>query len=239
MPTTDLGSIWTPILIAVGAFAGFWLLITASGSFPILLLWYSKVEYQEDPRPAVSRAIKTLGKEWLIEAGFEPAGAVAPLGIRMALFLHRSGHTAMAVYFMGGKVITDMYTVFPNRVRLNTANSIDGVAAPPTPRSIVQCLPSHGLARRWQMHVEAAKLLRDELKSNGEPIGDLAEDMRDSTDRHARFLFTRPWVLLTIPYRYFVTRARYRDVTIAEQLDKQWIDAQALSELVHSPTPIQ
>ncbi len=39
---------------------------------------------------------------------------------------------------------------------------------------------------------------------------------------------------MAIPYRYFVLRMRYRNLTVATQLERGWIDTGALFDLVRN-----
>lgn len=225
------------ILGVLGVVIALWLLIAASGALPFLPLWFADFGYVADPEDTIFRAIDATGKGWLAEAGFEPEGAIRPLGIRTALFCHRDNHTAIAVYFAGNNVVTDMVTVFPNDVKITTTSSSDAMAAPFAPGSVVQCLPSLDPEGRWQKHVEGVQRLREHLGAVEQPISPVSERMRHSVRRQIRHTFTHPWLILTIPYRYFVLRWRYRDVTVATQLDRGWIDIQALSALVHGFVP--
>lgn len=237
MASIDFESLWQSFGVPLSVVGGFWLLICASGAIPALLLWYADFDYVEDPRPTIARAAKAMGKQWLIDAGFKPEGVIAPMGIRMALFRHKSGHTGLAVYFVTGRMITDMFTRFPNRVGVSTSNTVDGVTAPLPPGGLIQCLPASNLAKRWQQHIDSAKLLRDELQIRAEPLDDLADSMYRSTDRQARYMFTHPWVILALPYRFLITRLRYRNVTVRQQLEKGWIDTRALSEQAQGAIP--
>jgi len=177
------------IVNVLGVVAALWLMIAAAGAFPLVLLWFADFNDVENPRPIVSRAIKAIGKEWLIEAQFKPEGAVSPLGVQMALFRHRSNHTAFAVYFIAGKTVTDFVTAFPN-VGVTTTSTIDGIAAPLPPGSVMQCLPSLELEERWQKHKEAVRLLQEELNTAGQPMDLLSEELAHSQRRQIRHIFT-------------------------------------------------
>jgi len=190
-----------------------------------------------DPEDTISRAIDAIGNEWLAVVGLEPEGAICPLGIRTALFRHRDNRTGIAVYFVANKVVTDIVTVFPNDVKVTTSSTGDAVVAPFAPGSVVQCLPSLGLEGRWEKHLDGVQRLREYLGAVEQPIGPLSEEMRRAVRRQIRHTFTHPWLILTVPYRYFVLRWRYRDVTVATQLDRGWIDTRALSDLVQSSIP--
>ena len=218
----------------LGVVAALWLVIAVAGDFPLVLLWFADFDDVENPRAIMSRAIKAIGKEWLIANKFKPEGAVRPLGVRMALFRHRSDHTAFAVYFVAGKTIADFTTTFPNEVGITTTSTIDGIAAPLSPDSVMQCLPSLELEERWQKHKEAVRLLREDLNITEQPMDSLAEELAHSQRRQIRHIFTHPWLILTFPYRYFVSRLRYRNLTVATQLDRGWINTHTLSDLVRS-----
>jgi len=225
------------VLGILGVVVALWLLISAAGAFPLLLLWFADFRYVADPLDTISQAIDATGKEWLAAVRFEPEGAIWPLGVRMALFRHRDNHTAMAVYFVAGRVVTDIATAFPNDVEITTTSTGDGVVAPFAPGSVMQCLPSLGLEDRWQKHLEGVQRLRQHLNAAEQPMGSLSESMGHSQRRQIRHVFTHPWLILTFPYRYFVLRLRYRNVTVTTQLDRGWINTRALSDLVHGCYP--
>ncbi len=221
-------------IVVLGAVAAIWLLIAASGAFPLVLLWFADFDYVDDPRTTLSRAIRAMGKQWLIDNRFKPGGAVRPLGIRMALFRHQGGHTALAVYFLQGKTITDFVTYFSNGVAMTTSNTQDGIVAPLSPGSVMQCLPSMSFEECRLNHIEAVQLLQGQLNTTKEPMGELDDEMERASRRQIRHIFTRPWLILAFPYRYFVLRVRYRDLTVATQLERGWINIQSLSDRARS-----
>ena len=225
------------VLGVLGMVVVLWLIIAASGAFPLLLLWFADFRYITDPHETISRAIGVAGKEWLAAEGFQSEGAICPLGVRMALFRHRDNHTAIAVYFVAERVVTDIVTAFPNDVEITTTNATDGVVAPFSPGSVMQCLPSLTLEDRWQKHLEGVQLLRQYLRVAEQPMGTLSETVWHATRRQIRHTWTHPWLILTFPYRYFVLKLRYRDVTVATQLDRGWINTGALSDIVHGGIP--
>ncbi len=220
------------ILGVLGVVVALWLVIAAAGAFPLLLLWFADFRYVAESHDTISRAINATGNEWLSVVGFEPEGVICPMGIKVTLFRHRDSHTAIAVYFFAGKVVTDIVTAFSNDVEITTSTTVDGVVAPFAPGSVMQCLPSLGLEDCWQKHLEGVQLLREHLNFAEQPMGSLSEYMGHSQRRQIRHTFTHPWLILTFPYRYFVLRLRYRDVTVATQLERGWIDTHALSDLV-------
>jgi hypothetical protein len=86
----------------------------------------------------------------------------------------------------------------------------------------------------WQKHVEAVLLIRAQLNATEVPIGPLDEAGAASELGRIRYLFSHPWLILTIPYRYFILKWQYRGVTIATQLDRGWINLQALRDRIRN-----
>ena len=220
-------------LTLLGVVVAFWLVIAASGALPLLILRFADFRYVDEPQEIISRAINATGQDWIGAMGFDPEGAICPMGVKIALCRHRENHAAGAVYFVAGNAITDFVTAFPNNVGVTTSSTIDGPTAPLPPGSVMQCLPSLSLEDRWHAHLESVQLLRDHLTATEVSMGSVAEEMDHYVRRQVRHMFTRPWLVLTLPYRYFVTRFRYRNVTVATQLERGWINTRALSELVH------
>ena len=221
------------ILYAAGALSTFWVIIAASGAFPLLLLWFADYRYISNDKRYVSRAITVLRKNWLEEVGFDPEGVIRPLGIPMVLFRQRDGHAAIAVYFISDNIVTDIVTNFSDDVEVTTSNAADGVTAPLSPGCVMQCLPSYEADELWPEHLEAVALLREQLGADEQPMETIAEAVEYAQRRQIRNVLVHPWLILTIPYRCFVLKRRYRDVTVAEQFERGWINTRALSDLLN------
>ena len=224
--------LWLALCI-VGVFAAFWLMMTAAGFFPVLLLRGADYQYVADPEPTISRAMMATGGNWLPSMGFEPEGVIRPLGIPMALFRHRDSFATMAVYFAEGNTVIEAVSMFPNGIELTTTNTIDGVCLPNSPGALVQCLPSFGLHDQWQEHLESVEVLRRQCSLAEQQSGPINEWVRESVQRQIDHLFSRPWLILTFPYRYMVTRNRYRNVPLTAQIERGWLDPRTLSDVAH------
>jgi hypothetical protein len=222
------------LLYVLAGVIGIWLLIAAAGTLPLLLLWMANYDYVKDPAQPISRAVQATGGDWLPTAGFEPEGVIQVAGIQMALFRHADSHTVGAIYFAEGKLLIDIVTRFTKNVELTTTNTIDGVTLPPAPGCVVQCLPSRSLDELWHVHLETVQLLCQQCNINQQPMsGPLNQWVRDSTRAQIRHFIARPWLILATPYRYFVTRNRYRNVTVANQIERGWLDPATLPLMAH------
>jgi hypothetical protein len=225
------------ILVVLAVMVGFWLLISAAGFVPSLLILWADFQIVRDPRfeeSVLKQAMQRLGEAWLNDNGFEPEAVIRPLGIVMALFGNARHHAGLAVYSVADKFVVDMVTVFPNDVGITTANTIDGVAAPLSPGSIMQCLPSSSHEERWQAHLEAVAVIRAAVQAQEIPLGLINQEMARSVRRQVGNEIRHPWLILSIPYRYFVTRLLHRNVTVAEQIRRGWLDLDRLAQQVRS-----
>lgn len=217
-------------LTIIGVLLALWLLIAASGTAPLLFLWFADFRYVSDPASDIAWAVQALGPEWLDQVGLDPEGAIRPLGISMVLFRQRNQHTSLSIYRVGMQTIIDIETSYPNGVQVASTTTPDGILMPSPPGTVLQCLPRLRTDVVWQKHVEAVQLIRTQLNATEVPIGPLDEAGAASELGRIRYLFTHPWLILTIPYRYFILKWQYRGVTIATQLDRGWINVEALND---------
>ncbi|MEM9753740.1 MAG: hypothetical protein AAF916_10190 [Planctomycetota bacterium] len=217
--------LWAWVLVSVG---GFWLLISAVGFLPGVLLRFSSFAPVDDGRDVVERAMGAVGHEWFAGSGFEARGAVRPLGIPIALFRHAGGQTCLAVYFAGDKPVIDFVTAFPNHVGVTTSSTIDGVTVPNSSGALNESFPHATIDELWAAHRESLEVLRGHLGVGPEPIGEVHEAMRDAVARQIGGALARPWRILTIPYRYGVLRFTRRNVSVAAQIDRGIVDVDAL-----------
>ncbi len=220
---------------ATGWFVLIWIVVSLGGFVPLVLLIFADFSVMSDPgreRDILVRAAKAIGERWLTTNGFEPEGVLAPLGVTLAMFRHTPTHTALVVYLGQTTCHTDFVTIFANHVGVTTASTVNGVAAPPAPGTVMQCLPSSSLAERWRAHQDGVALIGAGTSAAPVAMGSIETEMAAAVRRQCRHIFAHPWLVLALPYRFFVTRWRYRNVTVAQQIERGWVSLARLARQV-------
>ena len=81
-----------------------------------------------------------------------------------------------------------------------------------------------------QLHRDGIEFLQGHLQTELVLHEDVASSMQQFIGRQLTFLFTRPWNILALPYRYAVTRFVRQNTTIEQQEEKGIIN---LDSLIH------
>lgn len=209
-----------------------WLLVTAAGLLPLILLSLDPFNQVDQPGLILARASAALGGTWLYEQGFEPESAVRPMGMPIALFRHEHRHTAVALYFVKDNLITDFVTAFPNDISLTTSNTKDGFTVPTAPGAMSQAFPIMSSNALWQSHLDAVVLLSQELGVDPIELAPVAQEMKHHVKRQTAYIFIHPWLILTLPWRFAITRHRMAGMSIAQQIERRSISLEAFRHRV-------
>ena len=222
------------LLPYVGAAAALWVFVSVCGFLPLLFLRFANFSKVKNPIPIFERSLSVLDPVWIEDLGFKGVEAIRPMGIPMAIFVNKSNTIAMVVYFAGGQRVLDFFSQFPNQVSLTTASTIDGVACPLPQGGIIQCFPDQRVEQQYQSHLDATKYLQRELNCRLVPLDDVGEHMKDFIHRQCEGLIFRPWKILVLPYRYFVTRFTYKNFSVQQQVAKGKISIDSLRQQIAS-----
>jgi hypothetical protein len=205
-----------------------WLVICASGIAPLIMLRYSNFAPVEHPVPIFEKALSVLDPAWLQEAGFHGKYAIQPLGIPMAIFTNADNTVVMAVYFAGGQRVVDFVSKFPGDISLTTSTTIDGPVVPTPPGVMFQSFRGADSKELLQIHQQGIDFLRRHLHADLVSQEDVAGSMKTFIGRQLNNLCMRPWNILTLPYRWAVTRFVRMDLTLEQQEQKGIIDLNSL-----------
>ena len=206
-----------------------WLCVCAFGMAPLILLRFSNFSPVEQPIPIIKKALSVLDPTWIQEAGFRGKCAIRPLGIPMALFTNSDKTIAMVVYFAGGQRVVDFVSKFPGDISLTTSTSIDGPVVPPPAGVMFQSFQGADAKKLLNNHREGIKLLKTRLRTNLIPQENVASFMRVFVSRQLTNLCVQPWKILTLPYRWAVTRFARKNLTLAQQERKGMINLESLA----------
>ncbi|MEW4565200.1 hypothetical protein AB1K70_21935 [Bremerella sp. JC770] len=206
-----------------------WLFICVSGIAPLILLRFSNFSPVASPVPIFEKAISVINPTWIDANGFQGKSAIEPMGIPMAIFTNFDETVALAVYFAANQRIVDLVSQFPGEISLTTSTTIDGPLLPSPPGILYQGFPGYDVKDLLRIHQDGVDLLKQHLKTEPLPYGDVADGMRQFTARHLSYLMFRPWKILTLPYRYAVIRKARQELTLQQQEQKGIIHWESLA----------
>lgn len=148
------------------------------------------------------------------------------LGVGRALFVmyrHGQDATYLATYTSNatqGNWITDIVSILSEQPHLAITTSVtkEGHSVPPRAGDHMQTFDNVGLNGLWQHHIDAeAYLTAEHGVVPGKvqmPGGQMLETyIRDSS----RYRLVRPWVWLSMPYRYWIGRHLLHNRPIAKR----------------------
>lgn len=210
-----------------------WLAILLAAVVSMIRLLRGNYRPLDESCEILQRAEALFDPGWLAETGFFPACAVRPTGDDIALFRHTDEVTLLGVYFTNSGTYVDYITIFSNQVGLTTGNTASAHTSPPAIGSITQTFPSLSHTERWNIHAETVQKLVGELGLPKYRIGDVDREFELAVKSDIRYVFNKPWLVLAIPWRFFVTRHRYRDLSVLDQIDRGWINIFELKHQVH------
>lgn len=208
-----------------------WLFICASGIAPLILLRFSDFSPVAKPIPIFEKAVSVVDPAWIEENGFQGKCAIEPLGIPMAIFTNADETIALAVYFAADQRIIDLVSKFPDEISLTTSTTIDGPLLPSPPGIMYQGFSGLDAENLLRIHHAAVEFLKQHLKTELVPHEDIPSAMQQFTARQLSYLLVRPWKILTLPYRYAVTRKARKDLTLEQQEQKGIINIESLRRL--------
>ncbi|PQO36918.1 hypothetical protein C5Y96_07080 [Blastopirellula marina] len=205
-----------------------WLLICASGMLPVVLLRFSDFSPVKQPIPIFEKAISVIDPTWIQANEFHGKCAIEPLGIPMAIFTNADDTIALAVYFAADQRIIDMVSKFPGGISITTSTTIDGPLLPSPQGIMYQAFPGLDAEYLLRLHHEATEFLQQTLKTELLRHDDVASDMKKFTSDQLSYLLFRPWKILTLPYRYAITRHTRKELTLVQQAHKGIINIEKL-----------
>lgn len=212
----------------------FWLFICFSGFVPLILLRFANFDLVEDAVPIFDKSLDTVNPVWLQQRGFRGVCGIKPLGISMAIYKSQDQKIAMAVYSAGGQRVVDFVSKFPGKISITTSSTIDGPVAPPPPGVMYQCFKGRDPDDLLRLHLQGVTYLQSQMQIAVEPHKDIAKEMEQFMGRQLKHLLTRPWHILTIPYRYGVLRFTRMNKTVEQQVQKRIIKVDKLKRQAQS-----
>jgi hypothetical protein len=205
-----------------------WLFVCACGIAPLIMLRYSNFAPVEYPIPIFEKALSVLDPVWIQEAGFHGKYAIQPLGVQMAIFTNPDNTIVMAVYFAAEQRVVDLVSKFPGNISLTTSTTIDGPVLPAPPGVIFQSFRGTDAKELLLIHRNGIDFLRKHLNADLVSQDDVANSMKTFIGRQLNNLVLRPWNILTLPYRWAVTRFARANLTLEQQAQKRIIDLESL-----------
>lgn len=173
------------------------------------------------------KASRAVDEAQVAALGFTLEGVYdIDLGGPRALFVmwrHGRDATCLAAYthssMKNGTWITDIVSILSEhpRVALTTSVTKDGHVAPPRRGDHMQTFDNPSLGALWERHTEAEVYLAEKTGvvpgKVDMPGGQMLETyVRDSS----RYRLQRPWVWLSVPYRYWIGRHLWHNRPVAK-----------------------
>ena len=194
----------------------------------MIMLRFSNFSPIEHSIPIFEKALSVLDPVWIQEAGFHGKYAIRPLGVQMAIFTNPDNTIVMAVYFAGGHRVIDLVSEFPGNISLSTSTSIDGPVVPEPPGVMFQTFRGTDAKELLHIHRNGIEFLKKHLNVDLVSQDDVASSIKTFIGRQLNNLLMRPWSMLTLPYRWSVTRFARMNLTLEQQEQNNIIDLESL-----------
>jgi hypothetical protein len=224
-------------IYALLAVAALWIVISAAGALPLLMLAkVNMVKLEADAaRPWLQKVIRlgVVEPQWLSDQRFEPRGvyqAPGQVGDPHFVVWQRAGERSyICVYIvMKNRVEIDLITMFDNG-GLTTGTTKDGLTIPGRPGHWMQAFPVRVVDQLWKYHEDALAFLKQTTgqRPSTQAI-DFADEFMTSVRGHVAYVRTIPLWFLRIPYWYFVRRTRLNRQTVQQQYENYGLAAASM-----------
>ena len=204
---------------------GAWVFIALCGFLPVMALRFASFQ----PRSDRGHADSVTG-DAMRDAGFSFEAVIRPLGMTLTLWRHADGVLLAATYRADPGGTIDLVSEWHGGVELTTASTGEGAMLPSGAGSLKQCLIESDLPELLAAHRAAAEQVSQALHAPPVDPGPAPEAVRRGVFAEQNLLLRRPWLILTLPYRYAVTRFRYRGVRLSVQVERGWVDLREVSD---------
>ncbi|MCI0335198.1 MAG: hypothetical protein L0228_18470 [Planctomycetes bacterium] len=216
-------------LKVIGGMAALWLIISASGALPLLMLSKVKLNKLSDEQARVSLdkvfASGFVRAQWLNALRFQPVGVYAvPNQIaapQLVVWKLGNERTYLCIYLLAGKPgSADILTNF-DEGGVTTGTKSDALLVPPRPNRWVQAFTVSDVGEQWTHHKEALEFMQ---KATGQrpSIEEIEFDQEfvGSVRAHIAYVRSLPLWFLRIPYWYVARRFGLFGKTVAQQYER-------------------
>ncbi len=213
------------VLKAVGFFALAWLLISISGSWPILILGKATLQPLDAHKAktcmatALSRGAVDL--QWVEEHGFEPTGAFhvthAAGLVDMVAWTKTGESTYLCIQVIAkSSTVIELVTTDADR-SLTTTNAKDAQLFPNRPDGWQQQFSIDSASELWDRHQDALEYLGQIAGFHpADHMGDLCEDFARGMQSSCDYVRSIPLWPLRVPYWYAVRRISRRNKSVRQ-----------------------
>ncbi len=219
------------LLSILSTFALIWLLVGIVGIIPMAMLRWMAFKPQDGStaRQAYDQAFHKVDPEWFAEQGFKRAGVLRVPLITVAGWQHDVEPIYIAATLTEQGVGIDIVTRWADGGCLTTSNTKAGAMIPPEPGTFVQVFSNADPKTLWDRHFEAEAALQSvHQRSPGETIN-FTSDFERSVKEQCGRIITRPWCWLAMPWWMTVRQHRWSNISVAEQIDRGWVNPQDIS----------
>ena len=196
---------------------------------PLIFLRNANFNPVEDAVPIFDKSLRVVNPVWLQQRGFRGVCGIRPLGIPMAIYMSQDQKICMTVYFAGGQRICEFVSKFSGNISITTSSTIDGPVAPAPHGVLIQSFKGKDPDELLRKHLQGVTWLQSQIRVAVKPHArDVGNDMKSFVARQVNLMLTRPWHILTIPYRYAILRFIRTNKTIEQQAQKGTIKVEKL-----------
>ncbi|MCA8989747.1 MAG: hypothetical protein KDA78_19015 [Planctomycetaceae bacterium] len=201
-----------------------WVFICIAGFVPAYMLSKADFTIVDEPIPIFERSLSVIDPFWIESKGFKGEYAMRVMGIPIAVFTNPAQTVSMIVFFVADQRVLDFYSSFPGNVSLTTSSTIDGPTLPYPVGGLSQSFPGSDPNEIYNQHLSGIEFIEKHTGVRAIPIKNVCEDMQSFSKRQVRYMLSRPWLILTIGYRYFVLRHTRKNITINQQFNNGTLD---------------
>jgi hypothetical protein len=214
-------------LYSVGALALAWLVLSVSGSWPVLSMSHARLEPlgDKEARSCLETvlALGAVDTQWAAAHHFQPAGAyrATHLAAKVVAWTQEGEPSYLCVYLIfNARTETEFITVCGEKV-LATGRTKDTHLFP-TPRgSWQQSFSTSSIGELWSLHLEASKYLSEITDFRPAKYApNLQDDFTRAMRREAEHVRSLPLWPLRIPYWYFVRRNALHNKSIRQLMER-------------------
>jgi len=210
-----------------------WFVIACTGFLALPTMRFARYQplTSEIAEPVFVECETALGPEWLADTGFVRDTVLSPMNMRLAFWLQPEQHVSLMAYTGQHAGTVDLITQWPGGVGLTTSNSGSIGAFTTPPGDLKQGLPGLSPQALHAAHLDAVALVVRRLGKQPHTPPKIGPSVRAGICRQLDHYLWRPWLILTIPYRFFVTRFQMRGVTLTQQDARRPLDWDKLARL--------
>jgi hypothetical protein len=213
------------VLKAIGYFALAWVLVSISGSWPILILGKATLQPldEQKARACMGTALSGGGVDllWVEEHGFEPTGAfhiTNAAGLADMVAWTKTGESTYLCVQVIAKTTTVIEFVTTDvEGSLTTTNAKDAQLFPNRPDGWQQQFSIAGASELWILHQEALEYLGQVAGFHpADQTGDLREDFARGMRSACQYVRSIPLWPLRVPYWYAWRRVARRNKSVRQ-----------------------